>query len=137
MKILILSDRYPPYYEGGYELICRDTAEQLSRRGHLVSILTTKYGINAAKIEGNVFRLLECCGWDNMISIHKRYLQAQLKRAFMFRKNYWIAQRTIKKISPDIVYVWQLCDAFILPIIAAQQRGIPCVFDIGTLQIIR
>lgn len=130
MRILVLSDRYPPYYEGGYEINCEEAVNGLKQRGYQVFVLTTKYGVNKAKIDKNVFRLLECCEWEIVINIHKRYLQAQLKRAVMFRRNYWITKRIIKKILPDIVYVWQLRDASILPVIAVQKQGIPCVFEI-------
>ena len=129
MKILFLTDRYPPLYKGGYELRCSDVAERLSHRGHEVSILTTTYGLNQGKIEGNVFRLLGYCGWE-MINSHKNFLIAQLKRAFLTRKNYWITRKIIKETTPDIVYVSQLSNASILPVLAVHKHGIPYVFDI-------
>ena len=36
MKILVITNLYPPHFVGGYELGCRDVVEQLRRRGHTV-----------------------------------------------------------------------------------------------------
>ena len=43
MRVLIVSNLYPPYYHGGYELRCKDVAERLHRNGHKVRVLTSTY----------------------------------------------------------------------------------------------
>jgi glycogen synthase len=43
MKILIVSNLYPPHYLGGYELRCSQVAEYLHRAGHEVCVLTSSY----------------------------------------------------------------------------------------------
>ena len=40
MKILVLSNFYPPEVVGGYELACAQAVEALRRRGHEVLVLT-------------------------------------------------------------------------------------------------
>ena len=47
MKILIVSNLYPPYYLGGYELRCAEVAEALVKSGHEVKVLTSRYGCNS------------------------------------------------------------------------------------------
>lgn len=42
MRIGIISNLYPPHERGGAELIARRVADELSRRGHNVSVLTTQ-----------------------------------------------------------------------------------------------
>jgi glycosyltransferase involved in cell wall biosynthesis len=42
MRILFLSNYYPPYVLGGYELTCYEVAEQLKLRGHEIEVLTTR-----------------------------------------------------------------------------------------------
>ncbi len=44
MRILALSNFYPPHHIGGYELRCREVVEGLRRRGHEVCVLTGRYG---------------------------------------------------------------------------------------------
>ena len=43
VKILVVTDAYPPHHVGGYELGCRDVAEKLSQRGHDVQVLTSTF----------------------------------------------------------------------------------------------
>ena len=41
MRILVLSNLYPPDFIGGYELGCRRVVDALLARGHEVRVLTT------------------------------------------------------------------------------------------------
>ena len=43
MKILVVSNLYPPQHVGGYELGCRDVVEKLRARGHNVRVLTSTF----------------------------------------------------------------------------------------------
>src|SRR5262245_51765419 len=44
MKILMVSNFYPPYYVGAYEHWCALVAEGLHQRGHDVKVLTSRSG---------------------------------------------------------------------------------------------
>src|ERR671918_1913723 len=46
MRILIVSNLYPPYYLGGYEIRCALVAEGLRQAGHNVRVLTSRYGLD-------------------------------------------------------------------------------------------
>src|SRR5690348_2227632 len=43
MRLLFVSNLYPPVVVGGYELNCADVAAGLRRRGHTVEVVTTNY----------------------------------------------------------------------------------------------
>lgn len=45
MKILLISNLYPPLFLGGYEIRCAQVAEALRARGHDVRVLTSVYGL--------------------------------------------------------------------------------------------
>lgn len=49
LGIVIVIAQYPPHHRGGYELRCRDVATELARRGHRVTVLTSREG--GAKVE--------------------------------------------------------------------------------------
>ncbi|HXY20217.1 MAG TPA: glycosyltransferase family 4 protein, partial [Gemmatimonadales bacterium] len=51
MRILVLSDLYPPVSLGGYEVAAREIAEALAERGHDVWVLTSEAG--AARVAGD------------------------------------------------------------------------------------
>ncbi len=48
MKILIVSNLYPPHHHGGYELRCAQVADYLTRQGHAVRVVTSDYQITGA-----------------------------------------------------------------------------------------
>ena len=75
MKILIVTSLYPPYCEGGYELNCKAVADELTKRGHEIFILTRKEIEEKAKEEKNIFRLLYMCNTSFSNSIQRRYKQ--------------------------------------------------------------
>src|SRR6476659_3796831 len=43
MKILAVTNLYPPHYLGGYELICYMVVNELRARGHDVQVLTSNH----------------------------------------------------------------------------------------------
>ncbi|TMC57253.1 MAG: glycosyl transferase family 1, partial [Chloroflexi bacterium] len=44
MRLLFLSNFYPPHHFGGYEELCAEVAEGLRARGHTVAVLTSRHG---------------------------------------------------------------------------------------------
>lgn len=47
MRILFLSNFYPPHDYGGYEQWCHEVATGLQERGHIVAVLTSRYRVAA------------------------------------------------------------------------------------------
>lgn len=130
MKILVLADRYPPYYEGAYELNCHDVTEGLIARGHQVTVLTSTFGIDNQTLDGHVYRLMYPLSRHQHGRLQRRWIQ--LKQLFQARQNYNFAQRLSKEINPDLAFLWHLKGASILAILALQDLGIPTVFRIGS-----
>jgi glycosyltransferase involved in cell wall biosynthesis len=94
MKILIVTNLYPPHHLGGYELGCRDIAEGLRSRGHSVRVLTSEF--RRADNQGSestdipVERSLYFTRLAG-VKISKRQECAKLRRA-------------LTEFSPDLVY---------------------------------
>lgn len=102
MKILFLTNLYPPYYLGGYEQLCMDVVDGLAAKGHHCHVLTSTYGVEKSVVEGHVYRLLELEG-----DFHgKRHT---LVRSNSIRsRNETILRKVIIDISPDILFVWNM-----------------------------
>lgn len=47
MRILVVTNLYPPHYHGGYELRCSQVVEGMRSAGHTVRVLTSSYGLPA------------------------------------------------------------------------------------------
>lgn len=139
MRILVLTDLYPPHFLGGYELKCKLYAEELAHRGHELFVLTSRWGLRKDKVEGNVYRLLHYDpiylglrlkkSLSDPLRLLRRY--NQLKWAFACRRNYSRTQEIVATLKPDIAYLWHMGNVSISPVLAAQDQGIPTVFSLG------
>jgi glycogen synthase len=102
MKILFISNLYPPYYVGGYEQLCMDVVEGLSAKGHNCHVLTSTYGVGGSVLEGQVHRLLELEG-----DFHgKRY--SFVHSDSIRTRNEAIVRKVIMDIAPDILFIWNM-----------------------------
>ena len=126
MRILVLSDLYPPYYIGGHEIRCKIIADGLSEKGHEVHILTSTYGINGQSKDKNIYRLLYFIDWRGS---KKRYMQ--IKNALLARLNYLITNKLIKQLRPDIIYAGKISGISILASKAIQSVNSPIVHHLG------
>jgi hypothetical protein len=50
LRILLVSNYYPPYEVGGYEQLCRDVAMRLAEREHQIQGLTRERGVRPGEI---------------------------------------------------------------------------------------
>lgn len=130
MNILVLTDHYPPHYEGGYELVCRDVSEWLRKRGHRVTVLTSTYGVREPAMGGHVHRLLCFHSMQHTGRLARRL--AQIKQFVHSQQNYRITRNLIEQLRPDFVFVWNLQGTSITPVFAAQDLDVPSVFQFGS-----
>jgi glycogen(starch) synthase len=96
MKILVVTNLYPPQHIGGYELGCRDVVEKLRARGHAVKVLTSSFKNGTTEnppAETNVERVLQFNVNAADLPYDKRAECAKLAGA-------------LKGFLPDIVYFW-------------------------------
>ncbi len=96
MKILVVTNLYPPQHIGGYELGCRDVVEKLRARGHTVRVLTSTFRNGSTENptgETEVERVLQFNSGENNSQPDKRVECAKLVSS-------------VKSFSPDVVYFW-------------------------------
>lgn len=124
MKILALTNLYPPHYLGGYELIAYAVLNNLARRGHTVSILTSNHQVQGKSGESAlpVERSLKINGfyghpWVGMPKLiaHERFNNRTLLAA-------------IEREKPDVVYVWNMGGLSKTMVLTLQRLGIPTVY---------
>lgn len=101
MKILALTNLYPPHVIGGYESLCMEAMEGLAKRGHEVSVLTSTYGYDREFSEGNIHRLL---------SLESDLQFYRMKDAWGYphrnRGNLKHLRRLIVEERPDVIFIW-------------------------------
>jgi glycosyltransferase involved in cell wall biosynthesis len=101
MKLLFVSNFYPPHHLGGYELLCYEVAKRLSARGHDVHVLTSTFGVRTETAEPGIYRRL-------LLESDVYYYRPQ--QVFRYRSiqshNREAVERTLREVAPDAVIVW-------------------------------
>jgi len=140
MRVLALTDFYPPHAFGGYELQCELQVRALGERGHDLLVLTSRWQIGRGGLpEAGVVRRLhfihphndalkvERAGRDPL-RLRRRLRQAQW--AVHTRHNRALTRQVIARFAPEVVCVWNLSGVGLGPLLAAQERGIPVLFNL-------
>ena len=120
MRILVLSNLYPPNVVGGYERLCFDVTEALAQRGHEMTVLTSRYGGKAADYPGQaVFRELELLTGPD---IYTPFPGSPEQRDAINQANLAALDRALAA-RPDVVFAWNLF--FLDPSILARLEASP------------
>ena len=126
MKILVITDSYPPHHSGGYELRSRDIFESLRNKGHEITIITAHCPNKNCKLhenEENIERILHNKSETNS-------LISQIFIDILDMKN---INKNVANFWPDIVYLSHLGNLPDPIIFYFFDRKIPIVFDDGGL----
>ena len=150
-RILAITLRYPPYVGGGYELVTRDTVEELRARGDEVTVLAGRGERFAAETPPILGRLepdldpppLERAGLNDAepasagasesgapdlfrLSFEGSNLD-RLRLHFFSPANYRATMKSLRETRPDLVLYFNLGLVSLAPLVAARQAGVPIV----------
>lgn len=107
MKILFISNLYPPNVVGGYERLCFDVASAFVAMGHEATVLTSAYGGRTADYPGQkIFRTLRLLA--NEDNIYQPFSASGKERATINAGNVKALRDVIAAESPDTIFVWNL-----------------------------
>ncbi|MEZ4731868.1 MAG: glycosyltransferase [Caldilineaceae bacterium] len=104
MRLLFLSNFYPPHALGGYEQWCQEVATALEARGHAVTILTSRYGIQPGQPEATpgVIRRLHL--ESDLYYYQPLHFFGQRRRHE--RENQQILRQALHIYAPDAILIW-------------------------------
>ena len=116
MKVLVVSNPYPPGHLGGYELACAYVADNLAALGHDVLVLTSQPGIapssGPAPKQASVERCLALAPVFDPALVHAHQtlmLQAlEARSQWVDSHNSGSLVHAIERFGPDVVYLWNL-----------------------------
>lgn len=130
MRFLVITNYYPPYFQGGYEICCEEMCRYLVKQGHEVFILTGTFGISFPdhKYYGiqqdEPLRILQYIDYT-----HGDYFQ----KTRVENANYRVTIKAIRDVRPDMVYFWSLKALSLGPVYAARKMKCKSFFDIGDI----
>lgn len=108
MRIVVVSNYYPPFEVGGWEQLTRDVVEQLRIRGHEIRVLTSRHRVRELQHEEEVvLRKLHLQSPDRF-HYHPRY---SFEAPWRERENKKTVAWLLNSFSPDVVFVngmWNL-----------------------------
>src|SRR4051812_15544313 len=97
MRILFISERYPPHFIGGYEIACASVAEGLRHRGHQVGVLTSNFSLGRLRDnETGIFRRLYYSQGSPGLT-RLAYREIADHKAFRDVVSFW---------KPDVISAW-------------------------------
>lgn len=103
MRLLFISNFYPPHDLGGWEQNCQEVVEHLRARGHSCHVLTSRHGLNGrSSLEPGITRSLYL-----QADIHYyRPLDFFLRRPHQERANVEALRTALSAFRPDVVFIW-------------------------------
>ena len=120
MRILFLTNYYPPYDRGGYEQLCAEVAGELVLRGHSLEVLTSKGSHHSDKeiADGiEIRRNLNLQTSGGLIEGTRRHIRGN---TILERENLSALQAAIDDFQPDCALVWGMWN---------MSRTIPCLAE--------
>ncbi len=104
MRLLFLTNYFPPHHLGGYEELCAEVVHGLERRGHHITVLTSHRGAhNGTGVQDGVLRLL-----SPVVDVEPfgPTLNFFLGRRQRLEQNLRCLRQTVSEVKPDNVLVW-------------------------------
>jgi glycogen(starch) synthase len=127
MRILAISNLYPPHEIGGYEIRCRDVCERLKAAGHEIRVLTSDHRVAGRQDprDEQVSRVLRIHGMYGhpWLPIHRLHA--------LERHNHDALRREIDAVKPDLIHVWNMGGLSKSLLLRLEQSGLPLVYDVS------
>lgn len=131
MKVLVVSNLYPPTVIGGYELSCAQVVEELRRRGHDVRVLTS---VPDRVVDGPeyVTRTMRHPDSFSPERPHARSQFWEIEANLLDSGNVYALVSALKAFQPDICYLWNLIGLGGAALVGAlQYLDVPWVWHLG------
>ncbi len=121
MKILIISNLYPPYILGGYEILCGQVVQHLEERGHSLFVLTSDH--ESPVSTDTVRRSLRLYLPFSEPGDFNRFDRVKTQRF-----NHRETAAVIEEVKPDVIFIWSILRLTLGPARAAEESGIPTLY---------
>ena len=122
MRILVISNFYPPHHKTGYALGCRNIVESLEARGHDLQVLTSVSGLKKPQSDGRVHRwlVLDSKTYPHW---HNTFLKEVANQTYL--------KGLCRDFDPDIVFLFDLSEISVSLALAAQEMGLRTCFYVS------
>jgi glycosyltransferase involved in cell wall biosynthesis len=129
MRVLAITNMYPPHHYGGYELLCEGAMQHLAERGDEVTVLTTtvqRDGVPDPPGGAIGVRRELRMWWDDHVLLSPP-LPA---RARTEAHNQRTLGAALDAVRPDVVSIWNMGGMSMGLLATIERRGTPVVFHL-------
>ena len=127
MRILVVTNLFPPIYLGGFEIVCKEVVEGLRQRGYEVKVLTSDYRAKTATNDSDVTRELQS-SFDQPVGRRAGQILGRFQMEWV---NQRLFRRTLQQFHPQLVYFWNLEQVSVSLIGIANELGYMTCFYTG------
>lgn len=127
MRVLVVSNLYPPHHYGGYELSCADVVARFVQRGHEVSVLTSnvRRGHDHGSEQHGVHRVLEVYWSDH------RLVDPGVRAASSIeRHNRRVFDKALAAFGPEVISFWNMGAMSQSLVVEATKSGAAVVLNV-------
>lgn len=125
MKILVLSNLYPPHHAGTFDYHCQTLTDALRLRGHSILVLTSTHGLRDEERDSQTERRLllnGVYGHPLVTGIYElRKLELHNNRALV---------ETLEQYQPELIYVFSLAGLSKSLIFTLYHSHLPVAYDV-------
>ena len=126
MKILVLTNLYPPHHAGTHDFRCQSVVDNLRLRGHEVRVLTSSHGMNAQQINPQEERRLLLNGaYDHPLVTDYKEMAA------LETHNHTALRESIASFLPDVIHVFSLRGLSKSLVFGLRNSHVPTVYDVA------
>ena len=128
MKVLVVTNLYPPMVMGGYEILCEAVVGRFTARGHAVAVQTSSDPTSPAackKAQSGRFQESIHRNLRLFLPFHRPAAKARLRHFLTSHYNEWQTARLIARDKPDIVFFWSQRRLSLGSVWAAQKSSVP------------
>ena len=130
MRVLVLTNMYPPHHLGGYELSCRDVVERWRARGHDVTVLTTTMRLKDVADPPDERSRGVQRGLDMYWKDHRIVAPSLKRRLAIERANQQTLHATLDATRPEVVSAWNMGAMSLGLLTTIIERAIPLVLNV-------
>jgi glycogen(starch) synthase len=126
VKILALTNLYPPHHAGTFDLRCQNVVQGLRLRGHQILVLTSSHGMRSEQRDGEVERRLRL---NNAFGhpLVSKYLELKALELH----NHAALGDVITRYQPDVIQVFSLNGLSKSLIYGLRNSKVPTVYDVA------
>jgi glycosyltransferase involved in cell wall biosynthesis len=125
MKILALTNLYPPHLAGTFDHRCQKVADALRMRGHTVSILTSNYGLRTEQRDEQAQRRLLLNG-----AFGQPLVTSYLRLKSLELHNNRVLTEALEEFEPELVHVFSLHGLSKSLLFTLRHAKVPVVYDV-------